>query len=107
MSETSTERTTSPRQRLAGLAPSDVHVHVRRDTALAVTAVPAENRAVLELGEYPAQLRVYLHALDLDRLHARIHDAFAQLDRPMTDAAAEAPEAWASGWDAALSWVQT
>ncbi len=107
MSENLNERTNLQGQRLARMATSDLHVYVYRDTTVSVTAVPAENRVVLGLGEYPAQLRVYLHALDLDRLHARIHDAFAQLDRPMTDAAAEAPEAWASGWDAALSWVQT
>ena len=107
MSENSDERSHGQR-RLDRAASLDVAVHVSTHTPISVRVVPAENRVYLAIGDRPGQVAVFLHALDLDRLHAVIHDAFAQLDRPHTFAPEhEASEAYASGWDAALSWVQT
>ena len=81
-----------------------LYVHVDTASVLDVRAIPAEGRVVLEIGaESPAALYLFLNVADLDRLHAIVDEAFLDLGRPAPCAAHAAPEAYASGWDAALA----
>ena len=79
-------------------------VHVKPATTLDVVAHRSENRVVLRLGdESHASLVLFVDGPDLDRLHALLDEASLDLGRPVPSAAEASPEAYASGWDAAIA----
>jgi len=79
-------------------------VHVKPATTLDVVAHRGENRVVLRMGdESHASLALFVDGPDLDRLHALLDEASLDLGRPVPSAAEAAPEAYASGWDAAIA----
>ena len=83
-------------------------VHVKPATTLDVVAHRAENRVVLRLGdESHASLALFVDGPDLDRLHALLDEASLDLGRPVPSAAEAAPEAYASGWDAAIAFCES
>jgi len=92
------------RVRDAGPTTATLFVHVGAASRLSVQAIPAENRVVLDIGdESRATLHLFLSGPDLDRLHGVLDEASVDLGRPVPSAAEAAPEAYASGWDAAIA----
>ena len=82
------------------------NVHVRKNTVLAVrSAHRDEDRVILQLGDGPAEVSLFLDAPDLERLHDVVHQALAELGHATVGTTPH--EAYAAGWDAALSFVQT
>lgn len=105
MSEPRFDRT-SRVSRLRRSASVSTCVHIRKNTVLEVrSAHPDEDRVVLKLGHDPAELLLFLDAPELERLHDLVHEALARLGHSITARATH--EAYAAGWDAALSFVQT
>jgi hypothetical protein len=87
-----------------GPTTATLFVHVGAASQLSVQAIPAENRVVLDIGEESrSTLHLFLSGPDLDRLHAVLDEASLDLGRPIPSAAEAAPEAYASGWDAAIA----
>ena len=94
------------RDRVADPGPTTatLFVHVGAATRLSAQPIPAENRIVLDIGEGSrSMLHLFLSGPDLDRLHTILDEASLDLGRPVPSAAEAAPEAWASGWDAAIA----
>jgi hypothetical protein len=105
MSENHLERSTLiDRVPDPGPTTATLFVHAGAATRLSVQAIPAENRVVLDVGEDSrSTLHLFLSGPELDRLHALLDEASLDLGRPVPSAAEAAPEAYASGWDAAIA----
>lgn len=107
MSENHLDRSTIER-RDSGPTSATLYVHIGAASRIRVDAIPAENRVVLDIGdESRATLHLFINAHDLDRLHAVLDEASIDLGRPIPSAAQAAPDAYASGWDAAIAFCQT
>src|SRR5262249_36556142 len=87
-------------------AHASVNVHIRKDTVLAVHSVHRnEDRVVLRIGDLPSEVSLFLAAAELERLHDIVHQALIELGHATIGNSPH--EAYAAGWDAALSFVQT
>jgi hypothetical protein len=83
-----------------------MYVHIGKDTVLRVHNVYRdEDRVVLKLGDSPTDVCLFLDAVELERLHDVVHEALGELGH--STPAQSTHEAYAAGWDAALSFVQT
>ncbi len=81
-----------------------VNLHLHRESVLDVRAYPDEDRVTLSIGEHAAKITVFIDGDDLARLYELLDDAAFKLGRSLSDTA---NDAYASGWDAAIAWVQT
>jgi len=86
-------------------AHSRVSVHLDKHTVLDVRRVNGHpGDLVLQLGDSPAEISVFVRGPELERQHDLVHEALAELGHSTLGTSTH--EAYAAGWDAALSFVQ-